>query len=509
VVGYFRHAEPRPALSRSAFRVDVAIAIAVTIAELVAVIEGRLLVRNGDFALTPHPSRSPGAPPQPPLPGHIVLGLHGAPPATVPAWGLVFVVLTTLPLAYRRRYPTGAFCVILAAIIVTSSYLTVIAVASAIFAAYCAVVYSQYRRLALLALAGGAVTLAAAYPQVTPEIPERYTALLILVPTAALGNMMRVWRKRAGESVERLRRAQAEHEADTLRALDMERARIASELHDVVTHNVSVMVVQAGAARRVLESSPDEGKATEAARTAREALLAVEASGRNAMTDLRHLLGLLAPASAEQAAGAAIPGDGSLEAAADGPNAIAGGPGGAAAPGAGGVSRVAGPADGSASFRPQPSVAQIPALLGRVCSAGLPVELNVVAPAGPPRPLPPGVDLVVYRVVQEALTNVIKYAPQARTIVHLEYRPRELRVTVSNDERPADSMPGPPPVRGGRGLLGLRERVAIYGGDLDAGPRPGGWRVSATIPLESVPGAQPDGEEEVQVIRTEFQATST
>ncbi|MGH3193974.1 MAG: sensor histidine kinase, partial [Streptosporangiaceae bacterium] len=186
---------------------------------------------------------------------------------------------------------------------------------------------------------------------------------------------------------------------------------------------------------------------------------------------------------------------------------------GAAAPGAGGVSYVAGPVDGSASFRPQPSVTQIPALLGRVCSAGLPVELNVVAPAGAPRPLPSGVDLVVYRVVQEALTNVIKYAPQARTVVRLEYRPRELRVTVSNDERPAeaaDSMPGPPQVSGGRGLLGLRERVAIYGGDLDAGPRPGGgWRVGVMIPLESVPDGQPDGEKEVQVIRTEFQATSS
>src|SRR5580658_6403359 len=147
-------------------------------------------------------------------------------------------------------------------------------------------------------------------------------------------------------------------------------------------------------------------------------------------------------------------------------------------------------------------------MLARVCSAGLPVELNVTAPVHARRALPPGVDLTVYRVVQEALTNVIKYAPQTRTVVRLEYRPRELRVTVSNDERPpdaADPIPGPPP--GGRGLLGLRERVAIYGGDLDAGPRPGGgWRVSATIPLEPAAGGQPDGAAEVQVTRTEFQA---
>jgi len=487
LVGYFRHAEPQPALSRSAFRVDVAIAAAVTIAALVTAVHGYLLVRNGNIGVTPTPSGLPGTPPHPPPPGHLLPALPVRQP--IRAWELLFVMLGTAPLAFRRRYPIGAFCTILVAIIITSGYLTVVTVGSAIFAAYCAVVYSRHRRLALLTLAGGAVTLAAAYPYVTPEVPERYTALLVLVPTVALGNMMRVWRRRAGDSAERLRRAQAEHEADTLRALDLERARIASELHDVVTHNVSVMVVQAGAARRVLESSPDEGKATEAARIAREALLAVEASGRSAMTDLRHLLGLLAPASAEQAAGAA-------------------------ALGAGGTAgSQAGPADGSASFRPQPSVAQIPALLGRVCSAGLPVELNVVAPAGTPRPLPPGVDLVVYRVVQEALTNVIKYAPRARTVVRLDYRPRELRVTVSNDEPPAeaaDSTPGPPPVRGGRGLLGLRERAAIYAGDLDAGPRPGGgWRVSARIPLESVADGQQDGEQEVQVIRTEFQATST
>jgi DNA-binding NarL/FixJ family response regulator len=178
VVGYFRHAEPQPALSRSAFRADIAIAAAATIAALVTAIQGYLLVNHGNVAATPTPSGSPGTPPQPPPPGHLLPVLHTAPP--IPVWALVFVVLTTAPLAFRRKYPTGAFCVILVAIIITSGYLTVVTVGSAIFAAYCAVVYSRYRRLALLALAGGAITLAAAYPQVTPEVPERYTALLDL-----------------------------------------------------------------------------------------------------------------------------------------------------------------------------------------------------------------------------------------------------------------------------------------------------------------------------------------
>jgi signal transduction histidine kinase len=160
-------------------------------------------------------------------------------------------------------------------------------------------------------------------------------------------------------------------------------------------------------------------------------------------------------------------------------------------------------------------VAQIPALLARVCSAGVPVELNTVAPARTRRALPTGVDLAVYRVVQEAVTNVIKHAGQARTVVRLEYRPRELRITVSDDGGPDSAsgsglLPGPPAGPGGRGLIGMRERIVLYGGELDAGPRPGGgWRVSARIPLEPAAGGQAEGTEETEVVRTEFQAAPT
>jgi signal transduction histidine kinase len=240
--------------------------------------------------------------------------------------------------------------------------------------------------------------------------------------------MMRGWRRRAGDSAERLRRAEAEHEDQTRRAVEAERARIASDLHDVVTHNVSVMVVQAGAARRVLDSSPDD---------AREALLAVEASGRTAMTELRHLLGLLAPS---------------------------------------------GGSGGDPVLVPQPGLGQVGSLVDRVRAAGLPVELMVTGA----RPLPPGVGLAAYRVVQEALTNVLKHAGQARTAVSIEYRPRELLITVSDEGAPRDQG-AYPAAAGGRGLIGLRERIAVYQGELDAGPRPGGgWRVVARIPLDAV-----------------------
>jgi signal transduction histidine kinase len=459
---FFRQSEERPVASRAARATDAAIAAVGTIAALItAIVQAR---HAGAEVVYAHPAG-------------FVIGPFGPPPWPSP-WILLGVALTVAPLAFRRIYPITAFCVILAAVIGTRGQATAITFAAVIFAAYSAVAYSAFRRLALLTVLAGGAIVTAAYPNTTPSVPERYTALLILLPTVSVAMAIRLWRRRAGESAERLRLAEQEHEAQTLRAVALERARIASEMHDVVTHNVSVMVVQAGAARRVLDSSPGE---------AREALLAVEASGRTAMTELRHLLGLLAPS------GEAEPG----------------------------------PAErGEAVLTPQPGVARIPALLSRVCEAGMPVELSVDAPAGSPRALPPGIDLAAFRVVQEGLTNVMKHAGQTRTTVHLEYRPRDLLITVCDDGRPPEvgppvaapvAAPGPgvrpgaeaapPTVRPGaeteaetetepgpgtRGLIGLRERIAVYGGELDAGPRPGGgWRLTARIPLELAAGDLP------------------
>jgi len=438
-----RSAARRPVLSGVAYAGDVALAAVVTIAAVVTTIEGYLSVSRSPLRVLPGVTYVIG----PPAP-HPHLALL--------SWPVLGVVLTTAPIAFRRTYPASAFGVILVAFVATRSYSTAITVAAVIFAAYSAVAYSKYRRATLLGLFLGAVVVTAAYPQATAHGTKRYKPLLVLLPTAAAGYMVRMWRERAADSAERLRLAQAAHEAETRRAVETERARIASELHDVVTHNVSVMVVQAGAARRALDGPPGKAPPAGHARLAREALLAVEASGRTAMTELRHLLGLLAP---EGEAGAA---------------------------------------DGTGVPGPQPGLDQVPALIDRVRAAGLEAELGVT---GTPRLLPPGLGLAAYRVVQEALTNVIKHAGPAHTDVHVEYRPRELRITVSDDGRPADTDParGQPPGPGGRGLIGLRERIAIYRGELDAGPRPGGgWRVSARIPLEPVAGGLDEARAEVQ-----------
>jgi signal transduction histidine kinase len=429
--------EPQPVPSSAARAVDAAIAAVATIANLTALV---LHVRYPGGGLL---IEMPGRPPQ----------VIGASPGQMPsAWILLGLVLTTAPLAFRRTYPILAACVIFVAIVATAgTYSNVLTFAAAIFAAYSAVASSAYRRAAMLTVLAAAIIVTAAYPDTTPPVPGRFAAALVLIPTVAVGIAIRVWRRRAGESAERLRRAQQEHEAETRRAVQEERARIASEMHDVVTHNVSVMVVQAGAARRVLDSSPGD---------AREALLAVEASGRTAMTELRHLLGLLAP-----------PEEGE--------------PGPAGADPAGGGD--------DAALSPQPDLAQIGSLVDRVRTAGLPVELSVKGG----RDLPPGLDLAAYRVVQEALTNVLKHAGQARTTVRVEYRPRELLITVCDDGPPPgspapDLARGEPSGPGGRGLIGLRERIAVYHGELDAGPRPGGgWRLAARIPLE--PAAAENG----------------
>lgn len=279
----------------------------------------------------------------------------------------------------------------------------------------------------------------------------------------ALVRVRRRWQVAVGERGWLLER---ERESAARAAVAAERDRIARELHDIVSHNVSLMVVQAGAAREVLGAMPDEAAA---------ALRAVEDAGRGALTDLRHLLGLLAPSS-----------DGMDD------------EGGERRPdGTGG--------NGAEALAPQPGLDRLGALTDRVSFAGLPVEVRV---SGEPRPLPQGVEVTAYRIIQEALTNALRHGDGGKAEVTVRYAERALRVEVLTTGPSVLHGTGPGTGTGtgtgagagagsragaasrsregtGRGLLGLRERVSVYGGDLDARRRlGGGYRVRARIPLE-------------------------
>jgi len=253
-------------------------------------------------------------------------------------------------------------------------------------------------------------------------VPVWIVPLLVAAPC-----LWALWerRRRHTELGARTWLLEREREGAALRAVQEERARVVRDLHDIVSHSVSVMVIQAGAARQGLEGE------------AEEALLTVERTGREAMTELRHLLGVLAPDP-----------------------------------------------DGDA-LAPQPSLVRLGTLVDRIAFSGLPVDVTV---NGEPRPLPAGVDATAYRVVQEALTNALKHgASGIRAEVMVNYGTRNLRVEVLNTGPSALAGTGSPPPgnEDGRGLAGLRERVAVYGGDFDARRRlGGGYRVRARIPLE-------------------------
>jgi signal transduction histidine kinase len=402
-------------------------------------------------------------------------------PGAATAYGLCVAAVTTLPLAARRRYPLAAFLLLVTVALLARRQATDVTFVAIVIAAFSAALHSRFRGAALLSVAPVGVLVTVGFWNTPPPAPPsrhltpvyrlvgpessphwqvyssppddswRVPALLVLVSLVTIAVVGAV--AYAGD---RIRRLQAEHSAATQRAVELERARIAGELHDVVTHNVSVMIVQAGAARQVLAEAPGE---------ARAALLAVEASGRAAMAELRHMLGLLSAPGVRQSGG-------------DG-----GGP------------DVAGVGPGDPQLAPQPGLSELPSLIGRLTAAGLPVELD----AGElPRDLPPGQDLAAFRVVQEALTNVIKHAGKPPTRVCVHYREGSLMLEVADAGRLIPAA-GPVTVPGsGRGLIGLRERVGLYGGEFEAGPRPasgdgdgemgrragsGGWLVRARIPV--------------------------
>jgi len=481
LVAFFRRAEPRePAASGWALALDAAVAVgaaAGAVYEMAerAITQGAVLTAptvHGPLGAVLRPDGDRGG----------VLIFPAGPATHASAALLIAAALTALPLAARRFYPITVWLAIAAAIVLAHRYyVPPVALGTAVYAAYSAVTHSRYRNLAIAMVAVVTIAVAGTLGPDFPKFPGRLTAIFAILPAAVAGLGIRELRRRLADSTARLRRAAADAEAATQRALAAERARIASELHDVVTHNVSVMIVQAGGARKIMASSTAD---------AEDALLAVEATGREAMTELRNLLGLLSPAADGRESGS----DGNS------PGAVAGVDGvgspaaaGTAATGAATDPGGAGPRPGSgpAALRPQPGLGELEALIGRVSAAGLPVELRV---SGEPRPLSQGADLAAYRVVQEGLTNVLRHSGRAAATVGVEWG-EELVITVSDDgggSGPGDgnaaadedgSGPGGGDGTPGRGLLGLRERLALYGGELAAGPRPGGgWQLRAVIP---------------------------
>ncbi|MFE9646177.1 sensor histidine kinase [Streptomyces sp. NPDC006365] len=340
-------------------------------------------------------------------------------------WELGLGVLAVAPLALRRRYPLAVLWAVLGMTALfhlgeVAPNATAVTFAAVLIAAYSAAMYSPHRRAAAGSLLAAVVLLMLG--KLVPDVSRSMIPLLVLVPIALAANAFHAWQQR-------VRRLQAEQATATRRAVDQERHRIARELHDVVTHNVSMMTIQAGAARKVLDTAPGQ---------AREAMLAVEAAGRSALTELRQVMGLLTmTADAPDAPDPAV----------------------------------------IADLAPQPGLDRLEELVDRVRATGSSVDVST---KGDPVPLPPGVDLAAYRVVQEALTNAVKHASGAAITVRVEYAPGELRIGVD------DTGGVPLPAEGnGRGLIGLRERLAVYGGTLQAGKRPrGGYRVRGVIPVE-------------------------
>ncbi|MFG2290600.1 sensor histidine kinase [Streptomyces sp. NPDC048595] len=259
-----------------------------------------------------------------------------------------------------------------------------------------------------------------------------FTALLTVpfVLAWVLGDSMRTRRAYWAQLEEKAARLEKEREAQSRIAVAAERARIARELHDVVAHNVSVMVVQADGAAYVLDTAPEQ---------TRQALETISGTGRQALAEMRRLLGVLRTGEQPE----------------------------------------------SGEYVPQPGVEQLSDLIDQVRGAGLPVDFRM---EGEPRPLPSSVELTAYRIVQEALTNTRKHGgPDVGSTVRLAYKDDELDLLVEDDGRGAqhelyeeggaDGL--------GHGLIGMRERVGMVGGSLTAGPRPGGgFRVTAVLPLK-------------------------
>ena len=340
----------------------------------------------------------------------------------------LLLAVATVPLFARRSRPLLVLLLVLGASWVQfelggSAFQPWFAV---LLALYAVGAHADRRSAVVGAAATAASVLSGDVPKLLAGEPvdEVVPAWFVLAGIWGLGRWIRSRRRETADLAARAARAEQDRAAHAAQAVADERARIARELHDLVAHSMGVIVIQSQAAQRAVDADPD---------AARSALAAIEGSGRQGLAEMRRLLGLLTSRD-----------------------------------------------DGSTT--PQPSLRGLPDLVAQVRSAGLPVELET---AGDLSALPAGVDLAAYRIVQEALTNVLKHAGPATATVCVRLCGGALEVEVCDDGR--GPAAGTTPSGTGHGHVGMRERAALYGGSVEAGDRPGGgYRVRARLAVDGV-----------------------
>jgi signal transduction histidine kinase len=337
--------------------------------------------------------------------------------------GVVVALGTTLPIALRRSQPVAAGVLgTVFWLLPTEGYVWLGYVAAFVLFYSVAAYIPDARRAAAVTGFGALMTIVGSIEH-NVAFGEFFGAISSVVAPAVVGRFVRHQREQARRLRELTHHLEVERERNAHAAVAEERGRIARELHDVVAHGISVIAIQSDAAEAALDRDPE---------LARVPLRTIHTSATEALAEMRRLLGVLRE-----------DGDGG-------------------------------------ELAPQPGLASLDDLLARARAAGVPVTLEV---EGEPRPLPSSLDLSAYRIVQEALTNVIKHAGPVRVTVAVRYADDAVTVEV-DDEGPAGHDWWSVPVATGHGLVGMRERVAMYHGDLDVGPGPvGGFHVAARLPF--------------------------
>lgn len=344
---------------------------------------------------------------------------------------LVLIVLMSLPVALRRIYPVSVFTVVVGAWMIDRilDYPNTLATIGVVLVFHSIGTELSARRS--LTIGGGTAAFIVLFTAVGAATLESVAAVAVVttfISTAApllLGREVHQRRQRMQDLETRAEAAERQREERTRLAVAEERARIARELHDVVAHQMTVVVLQADGARRIADGG--DPRVLEALDTIRDA-------GHAAQTEMRRMVGLLRT-----------------------------------------------PVDDQPGLAPLPSLADVPVLVDQVRAAEVPVRFEVT---GTVRPLADGAELSVYRLIQESLTNAARHGgPDVSACVRIEYGDEHLDVWVEDDGRGAEVTASD---GDGHGLVGMRERIAVLGGAFEAGPRPGGgFRVRATIPMEA------------------------